>query len=459
MIQKLHAFVWGPGMLALFLYTGILYTVRLRGFQILRFPRWWSVTAGSLFGRGAESGNGENRTAGKTAGSEISHTQAACTALAATIGTGNIAGVATAVLAGGPGAVFWMWVSAFLGMATAYGETVLGIRYRKRDREGGWISGAMVYLERGLKCRWAAVLYAAFCLAASFGMGSMVQANAISETFELVFSARPVLTGVLLAVLSGRIMAGGAKKIARTAERLVPVSAGIYMAASLAVIVVFREYLPGMFGMIFEEAFTFSGASGGLLGIAASRCVRYGVARGVFSNEAGLGSMAALNGGADDGNPEIQGQWAMFEVFFDTIVSCTLTAAVILCAAGGELADFGGNGAALINLCFQRGLGNAGGYAVSVCTALFAFATIVAWYYMGKQAASYLGEALEIDLTKFYLAGYLACVFLGALGSMEKVWEISDICNGLMALPNLMALSLLAGEVERPGGKKKPAKK
>ncbi|MCI7795031.1 MAG: amino acid carrier protein [Lachnospiraceae bacterium] len=441
MIQKLHAFVWGPGMLALFLFTGVLYTVRLRGFQILRFSRWWNATAGSLFKRNA--GN-EERAGG------ISHSQAACTALAATIGTGNIAGVATAILAGGPGAIFWMWVSAFLGMATAYGETFLGIRYRKRGREGNWISGAMVYLEHGLHCRWAAALYAVLCLTASFGMGSMVQANAISETFELVFSTGHVFTGILLTVLAGRIIAGGAKKIAYTAEKLVPVSAGIYMAASLAVIIVFRDHLAGAFGMIFRDAFTISGVSGGILGVAASRCVRYGVARGVFSNEAGLGSMAALNGGADDGDPKLQGQWAMFEVFFDTIVSCTVTAAVILCVAGGELDTFRGNGAALINLCFLRGLGSLGGYTVSVCVSLFAFATIVAWYYMGEQAASYLGDMTGTDMTRAYLAGYLLCVFLGSIGSMETVWEISDICNGLMALPNLMALNLLVGQTERP---------
>lgn len=451
MIQKLHAFVWGPGMLALFLFTGVIYTVRLRGFQILRFSRWWNATAGSLLRRCPDIGDrdiGDRKSRDQKDG--ISHSQAACTALAATIGTGNIAGVATAILAGGPGAIFWMWISAFLGMATAYGETFLGIRFRRRDREGNWISGAMVYLEHGLRCRWAAALYAVLCLAASFGMGSMVQANAISETFELVFSAGPVLTGILLTALAGRIMAGGAKKIARTAEKLVPVSAGIYMAASLAVIVVFRDRLPGAFGMIFRDAFTFSGVSGGILGIAASRCVRYGVARGVFSNEAGLGSMAALNGGADDGDPKIQGQWAMFEVFFDTIVSCTLTAAVILCAAGGDLGVFRGNGAALINLCFFRGLGSLGGYAVSVCVTMFAFATIVAWYYMGKQAASYLGDMIGADVTRIYLTGYLICVFLGSLGTMETVWEISDICNGLMALPNLMALNLLVGQTERP---------
>ena len=438
MVAWLHEFIWGPGMLFLFLFVGVIYTVKLKGFPVLGIGRWLVNTVGSVIRGGTGSQHG------------ISQFQSACTTLAATIGTGNIAGVATALLAGGPGAVFWMWVSAFLGMATAYGETELGIRYRRRDQKGGWLSGAMMYLEHGLGCKWLAVLYAALCLLASFGMGSMVQANAISETFEFAFSMPPVLIGVVLTVLAGRIMAGGAGKIARTAERMVPVSAGIYMAAALAVIIMFRERLPEAFMMIFRDAFSFSGAAGGVLGYLISDSVRYGIARGVFSNEAGLGSMAALNGGADAAAPGSQGQWAIFEVFFDTIVSCTLTAVVILCAAGDELAVFRGNGAELVSQCFADGLGNLGGYTVSLCVALFAFATIIAWYYMGKQAVMYLGETIGVDLSQVYMAGYLACVFLGSLGSMETVWEVSDIFNGLMALPNLAALILLVREVRQP---------
>lgn len=441
MIHRLHEAVWGPGMLALFLLVGILYSVRLKGFPVTGFLRWWKATAGSMFSKKQKiSENGG-----------ISQFQSACTALAATIGTGNIAGVATALLSGGPGAVFWMWVSAFLGMATAYGETELGIRYRVRDREGKWMSGPMLYLENGLKSRAAGVLYALFCIAASFGMGSMVQANAISETFEFAFSMPPALIGIVLTVLTGKIIAGGIGAIAGTAEKMVPVSAGIYMAASAAVIFLFRENLPEAFEMIFRDAFSLSGAAGGMLGFEVSRCVRYGVARGVFSNEAGLGSMAVLNGAVEENPGGIQGQWAIFEVFFDTIVSCTLTAVVILCALGSGIYEFSGNGAALTGLCFARGLGNFGGYVVSMCVALFAFATIIAWYYMGKQAASYLKAAVGPDVTILYTAGYLAAVFLGCLGPMETVWEISDIFNGLMALPNLLALIFLVREVHLPG--------
>ncbi len=446
MIQWLHEFIWGPGMLALFLFVGILYTVKLRGFAVLGIGKWMQATVGSVFGGEKAEGHG------------ISSFQSACTALAATIGTGNIAGVATALLAGGPGAIFWMWASAFLGMATAYGETEMGMKYRRRDRSGNWISGAMVYLEHGLGCRWLAVVYAGLCLLASFGMGSMVQANAISETFEFAFSMPPVLIGVVLLVLAGRIMAGGAGKIARTAEKMVPVSAAIYIVASLAVIIQFWENIPNAFKMIFEDAFSFFSAAGGVMGFYVSECVRYGIARGVFSNEAGLGSMAALNGGADHAETGTQGQWAMFEVFFDTIVSCTITAIVILCTAGEELATYADNGAALISLCFMRGLGNLGGYTVSMCVALFAFATIIAWYYMGRQAVSYLGETIGRDVSRIYLAGYLACVFLGCMGPMEAVWEISDIFNGMMAIPNLLALILLVKEVRLPGNVRRDEK-
>lgn len=439
MIHRIHEMVWGPGMLMLFLAAGIICTLRLRMFPVLGFGHWWKTTAGSLLrGTGAQEDGG------------ISQFQSACTALAATIGTGNIAGVATALLAGGPGAIFWMWVSAFIGMATAYGETELGILYRHRGKDGAWMSGPMLYMEKGIRSPAAGMLYAGFCVAASFGMGSMVQANAISETLEFSFSMPPFLIGLLLTVLAGCIVAGGVERIAGTAESMVPLSAGIYMAACGAVIFLNRENLSGAFAMIFREAFSPDQAAAGAAGYGVSRCVRYGIARGVFSNEAGLGTMAVLNGAAEQAEPGIQGQWAIFEVFFDTIVSCTLTALVILCTAGDELADFSGNGAQLTGISFSRGLGNLGGYTVSMCVALFAFATIIAWYYMGKQSAAYLGEKTGKDLTKLYLAGYLTAVFLGSLGPMETVWEVSDIFNGLMAVPNLLALLLLVKKVRRP---------
>lgn len=439
MIHLIHEVIWGPGMLLLFLFVGILYSVRLSLFPLLGIRSWWRHTAGSIL-KGKGTGDQEG----------ISQFQSACTALAATIGTGNIAGVATALLAGGPGAIFWMWVSAFIGMATAYGETELGIRYRERDRQGKWMSGPMLYLEKGVKSPFAGILYAVFCIIASFGMGSMVQANAISETLEFSFSVPPLFIGILLTVLAGSIIAGGVGRIARTAEKMVPLSAGIYMAASLLVIFLFRENLPSAFALIFKSAFAPEQAAAGAAGYGVSRCVRYGIARGVFSNEAGLGSMAVLNGATEEAAHGSQGQWAIFEVFFDTIVSCTLTAMVILCTMGEKVADFVDNGAVLTGVCFEAGLGNMGSYLVSICIVLFAFATIIAWYYMGKQSAVYLGEKTGRNFSVLYLTGYLSAVFIGSLGPMEAVWEISDIFNGMMAVPNLLALVILVRQVRKP---------
>ena len=295
-MELIHEIVWGPAMLFLFLFTGALYMVRLRGFPLLGFFQWWRATAGSL------------RKAGENRNGEISQFQSACTALAATIGTGNITGVATALLAGGPGAVFWMWVSAFLGMATAYGETELGIRYRRPAKNGGWASRPVVYLGHGMKCPAPRILYAFFCMAASFGMGSMVQANAISESLAFAFDLPAGFIGLVLAVLSGRILFGGIGKIAGAAARLVPVSALLYMAAALGVLFVYRENLVSSFVLILTDAFSFHSAAGGALGYGISRAVRYGIARGVFPNEAGLGSMAILNGGVGEAAPGSQGQ-------------------------------------------------------------------------------------------------------------------------------------------------------
>ena len=281
-------------------------------------------------------------------------------------------------------------------------------------------------------------------------MGSMVQANAISEAMRFSFGIPALLTGVILSLTAGVILAGGAKRIVQTAERLVPFSAILYIAAALMIVFRFRENLPAAMRMIITDAFSFRSAAGGITGFGVSRCVRYGIARGVFSNEAGLGSLAVLNGGAEEGAPGMQGQWAIFEVFIDTIVCCTLTALAILCAAGTDLRGLMCNGAELTGISFSRGFGPAGGQIVSLCTALFAFATIIAWYYMGKQSAAYLEEKTRLRLPALYPVGYLLAVFLGSLGPMEQVWTASDIFNGLMAIPNLAAVMILIRQVKRP---------
>lgn len=434
-MEMIHALVWGPWLLVLFLGTGVFFTIRFRGAQILRPGRWWSCTVGKLI-RGEEN-----------AGANFS---TACTALAATVGTGNIAGVATAIAAGGPGAVFWMWVSAVLGMATAYAETWLGIKYRYRGANGEFVSGPFVYLERGLGSRKAGMLYAFFCVAASLGMGSMVQANSISESFSFAFSFPPVLCGVIVAMLSMAVVLGGIKRISETATKLVPFSAGLYMILCGIVILACYDRVPGVFVNIFHSAFSFKSAAGGAAGYGISKALQYGIARGVFSNEAGLGSLATLHGSAKETTPGEQGMWAMFEVFFDTIISCTLTALVILCVTGGEGNLKMPEGSAMLAYCFSAFFGKAGSLVTAVILALFAFATIIAWFYLGRQAAVYLTERIKCRKMLLGIYGflYINAVFFGCVAQLELVWNLSDIFNALMAVPNLIGILLLSREVK-----------
>ena len=434
-LQLLHEIVWGPWTMLLFLGTGLFFTVKSGGFQIRKLPYWWKKTVGSL-------GNGS-----------ISSFQTSCTALAATIGTGNIVGVATALTAGGPGAVFWLWISALIGMATAYAETSLGQKYRYRRPDGTWQCGPMVSMERGLGCRSLGLIYALFAVLASLGMGSMVQANAVSETLCYEAGMKQEIAAVLVTALTAAVVWGGIRRISRMTSWFVPLSAGIYFFFSVRVLVVCRRSIPVVLGKILKEAWTPGAAGGGIAGFLFSRSVRFGLARGVFSNEAGLGTLAVLHGAAEDTTPEEQGMWAMFEVFVDTMVICTLTALVILCAG----MESGLDGAALTSFCFTKILGSFGGFLVSASMAAFAFATIVGWYYIGRQMFSYLAEYLcpGVNTEYLYIILYLLAVWLGCICRLELVWLMSDLVNGLMAYPNLLSLWLLADHVQFPKIKSK----
>lgn len=443
-LQLLHEVVWGPWTIFLFLGTGLFFTVKSGGFQIRKLPYWWKKTVGSL-------GNGS-----------VSSFQTSCTALAATIGTGNIVGVATALTAGGPGAVFWLWISALIGMATAYTETSLGQKYRYRRPDGAWQCGPMVSMERGLGCRSMGLIYALFAVLASLGMGSMVQANAVSETLCYEAGMKQEIAALLVTALTAAVVWGGIRRISRMTSWFVPLSAGIYFFFSVWVLVVCRRSIPVVLGQILKEAWTPGAAGGGIAGFLFSRSVRFGLARGVFSNEAGLGTLAVLHGAAEDTTPEEQGMWTMFEVFVDTIVICTLTALVILCVerecalmAGGEEVwriAAGLDGAALTSFCFTKILGGFGGFLVSASMAAFAFATIVGWYYIGRQMFSYLAEYLcpGANTEYLYTILYLLAVWLGCICRLELVWLVSDLVNGLMAYPNLLTLWLLSGQVQFP---------
>ena len=416
-LQLLHEIVWGPWTMLLFLGTGLFFTVKSDKLRPL----------GTCF---------------------VSSFQTSCTALAATIGTGNIVGVATALTVGGPGAVFWLWISALIGMATAYTETSLGQKYRYRGPDGAWQCGPMVSMERGLGCRSMGLLYALFAVLASLGMGSMVQANAVSETLCYEAGMKQEIAAVLVTALTAAVVWGGIRRISRMTCWFVPLSAGIYFFFSVWALVVCRRSIPVVLGQILKEAWAPGAAGGGIAGFLFSRSVRFGLARGVFSNEAGLGTLAVLHGAAEDTTPEEQGMWAMFEVFVDTIVICTLTALVILCAG----MESGLDGAALTSFCFTKIFGSFGGFLVSASMAAFAFATIVGWYYIGRQMFSYLAEYLcpGVNTEYLYTILYLLAVWLGCICRLELVWLMSDLVNGLMAYPNLLSLWLLAGHVQFP---------
>lgn len=448
MIHSIHEWIWGPWLLALFLGIGTIYTIKSGFFQISKLPFWWKHTIGSI-----KDDEGEEK-------GEVTKFQTACTALAATIGTGNIVGVATALTAGGPGAIFWMWVSAAIGMMTGYAETMLGIRYRYRDQNGHWVCGPMVYLERGLKLPVLGMVYSFLCIMVSLGMGSMVQSNSIADTLTYTLEFPVGLIGILLTGMVLLVIWGGIERIAVVSERLIPLAAGIYMLFSMVVIMSCYDQIPQILESIFKDALKPVSAFSGAAGYGISKSLQYGMSRGVFSNEAGLGSMAILHGAAEESTPHEQGMWAMFEVFFDTILICTMTALVILCMTGADAASTGYDGAALTAYCFSKRLGSIGEYLVSAAMLVFAFATIIAWYYLGRQAAGYLAESLKkrkvlyllqrILRGKVYTFLYLGAVFLGCLAKLETVWEFSDIWNGLMALPNIFALIFLMKEVTFP---------
>ena len=479
-LQLLHEIVWGPWTIFLFLWTGLFFTVRSGGFQVRGLSYWWKKTVGSLWQSGVrtekqrESAADEDRRRAASDKITVSAFQTSCTALAATIGTGNIVGVATALTAGGPGAVFWLWISALIGMATAYAETSLGQKYRYRGPDGTWQCGPMAVMERGLGCRSMGLLYAFFAVLASLGMGSMVQANAVSETLRYEAGMKPETAAVLVTALTAAVVWGGIRRISRMTSWFVPLSAGIYFFFSVWVLVMCRRSIPVVLLQIIKEAWTPGAAGGGIAGFLFSRSVRFGLARGVFSNEAGLGTLAVLHGAAEDTTPEEQGMWAMFEVFFDTIVICTLTALVILCvgresaltvggrvvwpmtaghaAAESQSLQAGLDGAALTSFCFTKILGRFGGILVSGSMASFAFATILGWYYIGRQMFSYLAERLcsGADAEYFYTILYLLAVWLGCVCRLDLVWIVSDLVNCLMAYPNLLTLWLLAGKVRFP---------
>ncbi|MGE0483265.1 MAG: alanine/glycine:cation symporter family protein [Gammaproteobacteria bacterium] len=367
---------------------------------------------------------------------EISPFQALMTALAATVGTGNIAGVATAIGLGGPGAVFWMWVIALFGMATKYSEAVLAVRYREVDDLGNYVGGPMYYIRNGLGRGWGwlAAAFALFGMVAAFGIGNMVQANSVADVLGTHFGVPTVATGLVAAALTAVVVIGGVRRIATVAGAVVPSMALLYVGIALVIILLNVEAVPAALGLIIERAFEPAAAGGAGLWVA----MRWGFARGCFSNEAGLGSAAIAHAAARTHNAVEQGMIAMLGTFIDTIVICTMTALVIIVTGAWLGAD---EGAALSASAFALGIGDLGAPIVGIALALFAFTTVIGWSYYGERCAEYLFGTRVID---GYRVTWVIAVFLGAVFELDVVWALADITNGLMALPNLFALILLS---------------
>ncbi len=450
--SSVNGVVWGTFGIALLLIAGIVMTIVNKGFQFAHIPHWLKHTIGAIF-------KDKNTTAhtGKSDRS-ISQFQSLCTALAATIGTGNIVGVASAIISGGPGAIFWMWIMAILGMMTNYSENVLGIYYRRKNSKGEWCGGAMYYLRDGLGAKKGfktigtvlAVLFACFCLLASFGIGNMSQVNSISGNMKSAFNVPTYVTGIVIMVLSAFVILGGLKRVASVTEKLVPVMAVLYIVGALAICIGNYDKIGPAFAAIFQGAFNLKSAGGGVVGYGISRAITWGFKRGAFSNEAGLGSSVMVHSNSNVKEPVRQGMWGIFEVFADTIVVCTLTA---LCILSSGLVDLSTGtmlttteGSGLVGEAFSTMFGGAGPKFIAVAILLFAYSTALGWSHYGTKAFEYLfGE----KVIRIYQIIFILMTFVGCTMNLTLAWDLSDTFNGLMMIPNLIGVLALSGTVAK----------
>ncbi len=430
--STINGLVWGPYMLILLVGTGVYYSFRTNFLQVGKFGFAMKETLFKIFDKAEISEDGD-----------ITPFQALSTALAATIGTGNIAGVATAIAIGGPGAVFWMWVSAFFGMMTKFAEVVLAIQYREKNVEGNWVGGPMYYIEKGMgsNWKWLAWIFSLFGAFAAFGIGNMVQANSVAEAMNASFGVPHLISGIVLAIAAGAVILGGLKRIAAVTEKIVPFMAVFYMIGAIVILILNIAEIPGSFGLIFSSAFTARAGVGGFAGATVMMAMRFGVARGVFSNEAGLGSAPIAHAAARTDHPVRQGLWGVFEVFADTIVICSFTALAIISSG---VWSSGLTGSALTTEAFNEGLPGPGGIIVAIGILFFAFSTLLSWAYYGEKCAEFI---LGSGFNKIYRIIWLPLIVLGAVGSLTMIWNIADTLNGLMAVPNLVALLALSGVV------------
>lgn len=425
----INSIVWGPIMLVFFMLVGIMFSIRLKFFQIVKLKLWVKSTILTLFTKQDKKSSG------------ISSFQAMTTALAGSIGTGNIVGVATAITLGGPGSIFWMWIAAFFSMMTIFAENVLGMLYREKNLKGQWVGGPMYYIEKGLKSKWLAVIFSVTCILATFGMGNMTQANSISTALNDSFNIEPRISGIIISILSAIIILGGTSRITHFTEKIVPFMALFYIVGGLIIIFYNKSNLPAAIKNIFINAFNFKAISSGGTGFIISKSIKYGISRGVFSNEAGLGSSPIIYSAADENEPIVQGMWGIFQVFFDTIIGCSITALCIL--TSGPI-DYKMDSVALSISAFSSVFGRYGSIFVSFSIIMFAFATIIGWSYYGEKGLEYIFKGKYITIYKSF---YIILILFGSVMDLNLVWDLSDTFNGLMAIPNLIALLVLSNQV------------
>lgn len=432
MIEQLNGFfsalsgiVWGVPVLALLVGTGVILTVRLKGLQVHKL----GYALGLMFSNHDDEPG------------DITHFQALMTALAATIGTGNIIGVATAIYWGGPGALFWMWLAAFFGMATKYGEGILAVKYRVQDEHGEMNGGPMYYLELGLKQKWLGVAFAVFACIAALGTGNMIQANAIAGNLNAL-GIDPIWSGMVCCIATAAVILGGVKRIGKITSLIVPVMAFVYVAGCIVILFRFSSEIPGAFGMIFDGAFNGTAASGGFAGAAVMLAIRKGISRGVFSNEAGLGTAPIAAAAAKTKEPVEQALVSMTGTFIDTICVCTMTGLVLIVTgvwnSGGDVVTMTGN-------AFSLGIpGGWGGFIVSFGLIFFAYSTILGWGYYGEKCFEYL---FGIKAVLPYRILWILLVPVGAVAKLDLLWNASDCFNGMMIIPNLIGLIGLSGVI------------
>lgn len=433
-LSSINNVAWGLPMLALLVLTGLLLSVGLKFYPIR------NIKSGFVLLWRSRKGTGDG---------DISGFNALMTSLSATIGTGNIAGVATAIAAGGPGALFWMWLIAVLGMATKYSEAVLAVHFREVNDQGNFVGGPMYYIKNGLgkHFRWLAIAFAFFGMMAGFGIGNGVQANSIADALSNQFSIPTWVTGVVTAVLVGFVLLGGIKRIAEVVGRLVPFMAVSYIVAGLALLVIFADRIPSALYDIVYHAFNPTAAAGGFAGAAVWAAIRFGVARGVFSNEAGLGSAPIAHAAAQTNSPIQQGTIAMLGTFIDTIVICTITGLVIVASGAWQFCApdvegcVGMSGATLTAAAFASGLPTIGSSIVSLGLAVFAFTTLIGWSFYGEKCTEFLFGVKSVPIFRF---AWVIAIPMGAIYSLETAWLLADTLNALMAVPNLIALVLLS---------------